>query len=167
MTIYNIVSRRARRPYRLSTRQGHAPYRALRREIDSMFNEFASLTPWSDNDNDFWGGFSPRLNVAESDTEIEVTAELPGIDEQDVEITISQDVLTIKGEKKQEQEETEGSLYRMERRYGSFCRSIELPAGVVDVDETQASYKNGVLTVLLPKLEEAQETTKRIAVKAG
>lgn len=165
MTIYNIVPRRARRPYRLSTRRAHAPYRALQQEIDNMFNEFASLTPWSDSE--FWGEFSPRLNVAESEKEIEVTAELPGIDEEDVEISISQDVLTIKGEKKQEQEESEGSLYRMERRYGSFCRSIELPSGVVDADEAQASYKNGVLTVLLPKREEVQETTKRIAVNAG
>lgn len=165
MTIYNIVPRRARRPYRLSTRQAYAPYRPLWQEIDSMLNEFASLTPWSDSE--FWGGFNPRLNVAESEKEIEVTVELPGIDEEDVEITISQDVLTIKGEKKQEQEESEGGFYRMERRYGSFCRSIELPAGVVDTDEAQASYKNGVLTVLFPKLEEAQGTTKRIAVKAG
>ncbi len=130
-----------------------------------MFHEFASLTPWSNSE--FWGEFSPRLNVAESDNEIEVTAELPGIDEEDIEITISQDVLTIKGEKKQEQEESEGNLYRMERRYGSFCRSIELPDDVVNVDEAQASYKNGMLTVLLPKYEEAQETSRRIAVKAG
>ena len=149
MAIYNIVPRRARRPYRLSTRRAHAPSRAFQREFDSMFNEFASLAPWANSE--FWGEFSPRLNVAENESEIEVTAELPGIDEEDIEISVSQDVLTIKGEKKLEQEEGEGNFYRMERRYGSFCRSIELPAGVVDAGEAQASYKNGVLTVLLPK----------------
>jgi HSP20 family protein len=165
MTIYNIVPRRTRRPYRLTTQRVHSPYRGLQREFDNMLNEFASLTPWTDSE--FWGEFNPRLNVVETEKEIEVTAELPGIAEEDVEISISQDILTIKGEKKQELEETEDSLYRMERRYGSFCRSIELPSGVVDADEAQASYKNGVLTVSLPKREEAQETTKHIAIKAG
>ena len=105
------------------------------------------------------------MDVAEDGKEITLTAELPGLDEKDVEILLSNNVLTIKGEKKSEQEKKEKDYYRVERSYGSFSRTIPLPEGI-DADKVNASFKKGVLTVTVPKLPEAQKEVKKIAVKA-
>ena len=109
---------------------------------------------------------APAMDLVEKDKEYEITAELPGIDEKNVEIKLSNRTLTIKGEKHEEKEEKEKDYYLSERRYGSFQRSFQLPEGV-DADKIEANFAKGVLTVKLPKTAEAQKAEKKIAVKAA
>jgi HSP20 family protein len=94
----------------------------------------------------------PVVDVSESDKEIKVSAELPGMDPKDVSISLDGNRLTLRGEKKFEQEEKKEDYHRIERSYGSFCRVINLP-GDVHEDQVKASFKNGVLTVVMPKTE--------------
>jgi HSP20 family protein len=138
------------------------PFAAFRREMDSLFDSFFSGAGEAPRGFD---RFTPRVDVKESDKEIRLIAELPGMDEKDVEISLSADVLTIRGEKKEEKEEKGEETYRMERTYGAFHRSFALPAEV-DSNQASASFKNGVLTITLPKTAQATKT-KKIAVQAG
>ena len=142
------------------------PFAALQREMNDLFEDFwrgSRLSP-------FWRegaameAFAPRVDVTEDEKEVLVTAELPGIDEKEIDLTLSRDSLTIRGEKKEEHEEKGQNHYRMERSYGSFQRVIALPAEV-DEEKVQAEFKKGVLTVHLPKSEKAQEHRKKIEVK--
>lgn len=163
MKFSDLVPWRDREGTSLPARQESDPLYSLQREVDRLFNEFSTLSPWYQGDREF----APSVNVTERAKEIEVSAELPGIDEKDIDISIARGVLTIKGEKKLEHEETEGNYYRRERRYGAFSRSIQLPTDILDVDNAEAVFKNGVLTINLPKLEEAQQISKRVEVKGG
>jgi HSP20 family protein len=95
-----------------------------------------------------------------------VTAELPGMDEKNIEVKVSNGDLLIKGEKEEEKEEKKKDYYLQERHFGSFERRFRVPEGV-DADKIEASFKKGVLTVTLPKTAEAQKAEKKIAVKAG
>ena len=104
--------------------------------------------------------------MSETDKAYEITAELPGIDEKNVEVSLADGGITIKGEKKEETEEKKKDYYVSERRYGSFDRYFTLPEGV-DANKIEASFKNGVLKVTLPKTAEAQKPAKKIEVKAG
>ena len=108
----------------------------------------------------------PAVDVAETDKAYEITAELPGMDEKNIEVKFADGVLTIKGEKKDEKEEKKKDYYLSERSYGSFQRSFQVPDGV-DTDKIEATFKNGILTVVLPKSTEAQKATKKIDVKAA
>ena len=120
----------------------------------------------------FEGGFPsafgmpawPSLEVNATDRELRVSAELPGLDEKDVEILVDKDALTIRGEKRAETQDTERHF--SERYYGRFERVIPLPFAVED-GKAEASFKNGVLTVTLPRSETAEEPRKRIAINAG
>ena len=105
--------------------------------------------------------------MIENDTAFTVTAEIPGGGEEDIDVTLSQNMLTIKGEKKVEEKEEKDGFYHLERRYGSFSRTIPLPPNTVDQDKVSATFDKGVLTISLPKLEEAQQIMKRIPVKFG
>lgn len=105
----------------------------------------------------------PSVDVSETEAEVLVKAELPGMDPGDVELTIERDTLIIRGEKKQESEEKNENYHRVERSYGSFHRSIPLPVKV-DADKVTAKFKNGVLTVTMPKDESAQ--AKRVAIES-
>jgi HSP20 family protein len=111
-----------------------------------------------------WDAFGPRVDVVETDKEIEISAELPGLDEKDIDVGLSQDALTISGVKRQEKEEKGQNYVHTERSYGSFRRSIPLPSEV-DVNKVDAVYRNGVLTVTLPRAATAP-ARKKIAVKA-
>lgn len=102
------------------------------------------------------------LDVKETEADVVVKAELPGVKPEDVDVSVSEGVLTIKGENKEEKEEKETNYYRRERRYGSFSRSISLPAAV-NADRADAVFENGVLSLTLPKAEEARP--KQIKVK--
>jgi HSP20 family protein len=113
-----------------------------------------------------WRAVTPTIDLAEDDKELVVMAELPGLNEKDFEVTLSGDVLTIRGEKMAEREEKKGGATYMERRFGSFARSIRLPFEVRD-EEVDARYDKGVLTIRVPKPPEAQRTTRRIEVKAA
>jgi len=111
-----------------------------------------------------WSSYFPRLDLAESESEVRVTAELPGMDEKDIDISLSDNTLTISGEKKAEHEEKNGNFYRTERSFGSCTRTVDLPAEVNE-DKVEASFKRGVLTITLPKSEKAKKTTNKIQVK--
>lgn len=108
---------------------------------------------------------SPRINVRETDAAFEVEAELPGIDEQDIDVQLANNVLTIRGEKRAEREDRKEGEYRLiERSFGSFARSIEIPFSV-DADGVEAIFRNGVLKLSLPKPADAVTKTRKIAVK--
>lgn len=152
-----------------------APMETLRREIDRLFEgmsgswPFASarspldLVGWPRNGQ--WR-VTPAVDVAESDKDFELTAELPGMSEKDVELTLANGNLVIKGEKKEEREVRDTGYYLSERRYGAFVRAFELPPGV-DAGKIEASFAKGVLTIKLPKTAEAQRAETKIPVKAA
>jgi len=108
----------------------------------------------------------PAVDIAEKDKEYEITAELPGMDESNIDVKFADGLLTIKGEKKEEKEEKNKDYYLSERRYGSFQRSFPVPESV-DANKIEAKFVNGVLTVKLPKSPEAQKNEKKIAIKKG
>ncbi len=109
--------------------------------------------------------FQPRINVTENEKAIKVTAELPGIDSKDVEVTATDGMLVIKGEKRAEHEEKKEDRHIIERSYGSFRRTIPLPAGV-EKDKISATFEKGVLSVEVPKGATTKETAKKIEVKS-
>jgi HSP20 family protein len=145
-------------------RETENPFTLLRQDIETLFDDFLrefDIEPlWTRRP----GSFSPRVDVTENDKEIKVSAELPGIDEKDIEVSLSKDSLTIKGEKKEEKEDKGKDYYRMERSYGSFSRTIPLPVEV-DTDKAEAVYKKGILTVKIPKSPKALEEKKKITVR--
>jgi HSP20 family protein len=135
------------------------PFVTFRREMDRMFDDFFGSGP-----RNGMHALTPAVDVDENDKEVVVKAELPGVTEKDVEVNVAGDVLTIKGEKEAEHEEKNGDGYYMERRFGSFVRSIRLPFEVKDQD-AEAKFTNGVLTVRLPKPADMQKSVRRIEVK--
>jgi HSP20 family protein len=143
------------------------PVATLHREVDRLFDDFFrgfDRFPSLPFKEDRLVEFSPKINVSENDKEIEVTIEVPGMDQDDVDISLKEDVLTIKGEKKQEKEGTDKDYYHVERSYGSFYRSLQIPCEV-DQDNINAVFKKGVLKVTLPKSTKAQENVHKIEVK--
>ena len=142
------------------------PLTRFRSEMDRLFDRFwgEPLAGTAGFPADRWQafGWSPSLDVTEHDNEVAVRAEMPGVDPEDLDLSISGDVLTLSGEKKESSEERDGNFFRAERRFGSFRRSIQLPASV-DPDKVEAEYENGVLTVRMEKAETAKP--KRIPVK--
>lgn len=139
------------------------PLVALRKEVDDLFDDFG------DGFFKFGNEFNIRSNVSETDKDFCVTAELPGLTDEDVDVSVTGDRLIIKGEKKSEKEERsdeEGrEFHRVERSSGSFQRMMTLPF-TIDPDKVEAVVKNGVLTITIPKPPEAIAKTKRIKVKA-
>ena len=137
------------------------------RLFDGFFGRAFDLTPWRDTANwgTQWSSFVPAINVVENDKEYSVTAELPGMDENDIELSMSNGALVIKGEKKRESEDKGNGYHRKERSYGTFHRALPLPQEV-DAEKVEATFKKGVLTITLPKLPEAQAGAKRISIKS-
>ena len=145
------------------------PFVSFRREVDRIFVDFLSGFGGrrsSGLTSNAWQDLTPTIDVEETDRELVVTAELPGLDDKDFEVTITGDMLTIKGEKKAEHEQRNGDAYYMERRFGSFSRSIPLPFEVKD-EKVDARYDKGVLTIRVPKPADAQRAVRRIEVKAA
>lgn len=135
----------------------------IREEMDRLFDEF--FTGWPERRRSVLEGeWAPSVDVAETEEDVVVTAELPGVKQSDVEITVLNDVLTLKGEKKEEKEIKKENYHRIERSYGSFQRSISLPTGV-QADKAKATYKDGVLTITIPKAEEAKPKSIKINVE--
>ena len=142
------------------------PFDQFRREMDQLFDGFLSEWPVRTSLLDRrLGSFVPQIDLAETDKEVRITAELPGLDKKEVEVTLTQGVLTIKGEKREEHEENKGDMHRSECRYGMFERSVQLPADI-DADKAKASFKKGVLKVTLPKTADAQSSRRRIPVES-
>ena len=134
----------------------------MRREMDRLWDSFFEERPRLRMEEA--GEWMPSLDLSETDNDIIVKADLPGIDPKDIDISLANDVLTIKGEKKQEREEKDENYHIIERSYGSFTRSLRLPRDVQS-DKISASYKNGVLKVVLPKSEEAKAKEIKIKVE--
>ena len=135
----------------------------INRMFDEVFDQPFGLSPFFDRP-DFMGDFAPSLDVSETDKEIAISVELPGIEPEDINISIEHNTLTMSGEKQVDKEEKDKRYYRHERAYGSFYRSIPLPEEVQE-DKIDATFKHGVLHVTLPKTAEAQKKSKRIPVK--
>jgi HSP20 family protein len=133
----------------------------LQKEIDRLFERF-----WEPKWDEFpalGGEWTPTLDLSETKDALVVKAEIPGIEPKEIEVSLQEQVLTIKGEKRQEKEEKDEHYFRMERAYGGFVRSLRLPVPV-DGSKVSATFKNGLLTVKLPKTPAAKGTT--IPVKA-
>ena len=120
--------------------------RVLDRFFESRWEELPALGDWM-----------PKVDVSETKDSVVVKAETPGMDAKDIQVSLQENVLTITGEKKQEKEEKDERYHRVERSYGSFTRSMRLPAGV-EAGKVNAAFKNGVLTVTLPKTAAAKST---------
>lgn len=147
------------------------PFNTLRREIDRFFDDFGGRA-WRRSFD--WPllnqlatmetlAYAPAMDVVEKKDAFEITAEVPGMEEKDIEVKLANGGIFIRGEKKSDREEKRANYYLSERNYGSFDRYFTLPNGV-DAEKISASFKNGVLTVTLPKTVEAQKGEKRIPV---
>jgi HSP20 family protein len=131
----------------------------LRDEMDRMFDSF-----WGSKVDRDGGMLIPPVDMIENDDNFVVSVELPGLKKEDIKMTMQNNVLTLSGSKKHEFESREDTVHRVERSYGSFCRSINLPSSV-DSSAIKASYDSGVLKVTLPKVEEAKPKEINIEVK--
>ena len=149
---------------------GLVPFRS-RNELVDPFRRMDELMrrAWGDFpfggalENEFGTEWVPSVDISETEKEITVKAEIPGMEKKDIEISLDEGHLIIKGEKRGETEETGKHFHRVERTYGSFYRSLELPA-VVEKDKIDATYKDGVLTVVLPKSAEAKQKITHVKV---
>jgi HSP20 family protein len=149
------------------------PFTQIRQEIDKVFDSafkglgFPSiglgreLSPMAQTD---W--LKPTLDIGASDKEYTISVELPGVDENEIQVELGNDTLKIKGEKKQEKEEKERNYYRMERSYGSFQRTLSLPEDA-DQDDIKAVYKNGVMSITIPRKAASKTEAKQIEVKTN
>ncbi len=136
------------------------PFDEMRRMMEDFWMApFEEFGRWGD-------GFTPKVDIKEEDKEIIVSAELPGMDQKDIDVTVTKDSIRISGEKKHEKEEEEKGFYRHETFCGSFDRVIDLPAEVEE-DKAEAEFSKGVLTIRLPKSEEAQAKRKKIKIKSA
>lgn len=136
----------------------------FRDEIDNLFNRFFDMDFPISRRLFGEGEWAPRIDVSESTCEITVEAEIPGCEAKDIDVKLEGRMLTISGEKKQEKESEEENYHRLERAYGSFSRMVELP-GEVDAEAIDATYKKGILKLVLKKIRSSE--TKKIEIKAG
>ena len=148
-------------------------WQSFRGEMDRLFDRFGfpslrrvfDIEPSWRSASSF--GFSaPAIDMSEDERAYKVSAELPGIDAKDIDVSVSGDTLVLKGEKRQEKEEKDTNYHFSERSYGSFQRSFQLPSSV-DRDKVAADFSKGVLTITLPKTAEAQKPVKKIAVRSS
>jgi len=131
----------------------------FRGEVDRLFDDFFNRSPFNRTlEKTDW---NPAIDVSENEKEVVVHAEIPGMQAKEIDIFLDGKILTIRGERKQKKEDKDKCYHRIERRYGTFSRSYELPANV-DADKVKAEYKAGVLTLSLPKTKE--QTVKKIVV---
>ena len=144
----------------VSPYQNGGLYSAYSREIDRFFDELGGMTSAKSNVS------QPRISVRETDGVIEIEAELPGVDEKDIDVELTDDVLTIKGEKRVERDEAHKDAYYQERTFGKFVRSITLPFEP-DPKTVKTLFARGVLKITLPKSAGVKEHTVRIPVKAA
>lgn len=129
--------------------------------LNRMFEEMSGFNA----DNQITGSWTPAVDVYESENAIEIKADLPGMTEKDIDVSVENNTLTIKGERQFENEEKRENYHRVERQYGSFYRSFQLP-NTVDVSKINANFKNGILELALPKREETKPKKISINVKS-
>ena len=133
-------------------------FNRMERELRRMFRDFEQ----SSEEPSSVAVWTPPVDIYETDNEVVVRADLPGIDQRDLDIRLENNVLTLKGERKMEQEVKEDNYHRIESAYGTFVRSFTLPA-IVEEDKIKAEYKNGVLKIVLPKKEQAKPRQIKVA----
>ena len=149
-----------------------SPLTELHREVDRLFEDFMGDFRGFRPRGGFWGDgggeLVPKVDVCETDKEVEVTADMPGIDEKDIDVTLANGILTIKGERKSESEEKDEkkSYHRVERTYGLYTRSIPVPAEI-DEEKVKADFTKGVLKITMPKAEKPESKVKKISVKSA
>jgi HSP20 family protein len=144
---------------------GADPFLSLHREMNRLFDDVFRGMPAGGAQGGTGQFIQAHMNVSETDKEIRITAELPGVSQDDVEVNLDDDVLTIRGEKKFEQQDEKENFHFVERSYGTFQRSVRLPFPV-DPEQVRASFENGVLTVMLPK-SALQERARKIQIQGG
>ena len=167
MSIKDLVPRfgRGSHPVR---REDADLFRDFQRDMNQLFDDFFVGYPLAERGRESEpapSAFLPRVDVSETDTEVKVSAELPGMDEKDIAVGLQDDVLTLRGEKRMEQEEKGKNWFRREQSFGSFRRSIELPAGV-DATRATAQFKKGVLTFAAPKRAEERPLRRTVPIQA-
>jgi HSP20 family protein len=168
MKIRDLVPFRKRNNISVRREDAH-PVASLQHEMNRLFGDFwHGWGQWPFEDLPSLGSYSPSVDIAETPEHVEVTVELPGMNDKDVEITLSPrgDTLTLRGEKKEEREGKKKGAYWSERSYGSFCRTVALPAEVHDKN-ADASMTNGVLRVKLSKRTPEEGGRRRTEVKAS
>ena len=148
-------------PFELTPWRPFRELSTLRDDMDKLWDRFFGEWPTREPVRREW---APSLDMSETKNNIVVKAEVPGLEPNDIDISITGGVLTIKGEKKQEKEEKDENYHRIERSYGTFTRSVRVPQEVQS-DKIEATYKDGVLKITLPKSEEAKK--KGIKIKVG
>ena len=136
------------------------------------FDPFREFNPWNERMGNFFGkgwetpvsttAWNPSVDIFENDNDVVIKAELPGMNAKDIEVKLENNILVLKGERRFEKEAKEENYYRIEREYGSFSRAFSLPAAV-NGDKVTAEYKDGVLTIVLPKKEEIKPKPIKIA----
>ncbi len=151
--MFDVVPRR---------RKSEGEVQSFRKEVEDLFETFFSGFPVRPFEGLRRSEWRPQVDVTETDEVVTVKAEIPGMEAKDIEVSLSGNMLTIQGEKKQEKEEKNESYHRVERSYGKFRRDIELPAEVV-AEKISATHKNGILKIQLPK--SAREKKEEVKVK--
>mgnify|MGYP002713099555 FL=1 len=144
----------------------HDPFSLLHREVDRLFSDFsrgATVPNWPFGGN---GVQVPSIDVSETEKALEITAELPGVEEKDIDVQLRDDVLTIKAEKKAEKESKEKTYHLVERSYGAFQRSLRVPFSA-DSNKVEAHFDKGVLKISLPKPAEAAAKATSIKIKSA
>lgn len=171
MTIKDLVPTFKRGRNRMPERRRERdPFLELQHEMNRLFDDFFGdfgLAPrheWDESGVNL-AAFTPRVDVSESDKEVKISAELPGMDEKDIAVEMDDKTVTIHGERKGEHEEEDQSWYRREQSYGSFQRVVPLPADV-NGEEAKAKFKKGLLTIVLPKREQAQPNRRSVTIES-
>jgi HSP20 family protein len=159
--VKNLIPWKRKREALSPVKESDQPFEVLHRQMNDLFDTFFSGLgsprggPALGRFAGGWPEESPRFEVSETEEEIQVKAELPGMDEKDIEVTLDESSLTIRGEKKEEREEKKRSYVLSEVSYGQFHRTLPLPSGI-ERDKVKARFKKGVLTLTLPKSETAR-----------
>lgn len=147
-------------------RRGANPIATFQDEVNQLFSDFfgeAHLPAWMHRSQPAFT-FNPAMDVTENDKQFKITCELPGLDARDVQINASEGYITIRGEKKEEKKEEREGYFRQERSYGSFQRVLPLP-DIANLDKAEASFKNGVLTLTIPKKAGTQSKERKIEIR--
>jgi HSP20 family protein len=172
METFIMVDFKALVPWRNNKAQAPAtrddffdPLVTFRREMDRMFDDFFGGSGLRGPQSG-WQALTPAVDVDENDSEIVISAELPGVTEKDIDVSLAGDVLTIKGEKRSQHEEKNGDSTYTERRFGSFSRSVRLPFEAGD-EKVDAQFSNGLLKVRVAKPAQLQRATRRIEVRTA
>ena len=160
MTLRDLIPWKHNKDQSLETKASH-PLQQLHWGIDRLFDDFMEHWDWPVTTEE--GVLSPRTDVSETDKEVTVTAEMPGLDEKEIDVSLERDSLVIRGKKESKTEDKGKSYYHVERAYSSFYRAIPLPCEIDDT-KIKATYKKGLLTVHLPKAHEAKRFRKQIEI---